>query len=150
MASKPGDSGKREYHRHGLTTAKRAISEYGSRSIDKRTKAGRALTEWTDAIVRDLGGEQAISAQQATLIELCSRTKLLLDGVDAWILAQGRPPINKKSQRLWPVVPERMILSDSLARYLTQLGLERRTPEGENLTDYIEAKYGDDENGANR
>ncbi len=101
MASKPGDSGKREYHRHGLTTAKRAISEYGSRSIDKRTKAGRALTELTDAIVRDLGGEQAISAQQATLIELCSRTKLLLDGVDAWLLSQGRPPVNKKSQRLW-------------------------------------------------
>ncbi len=64
-------------------------------------------------------------------------------GVDAWILAQGRPPINKKSQRLWPVVRERMILSDSLARYLTQLGLERRTPEGENLTDYIEARYSD-------
>ncbi len=143
MASKPGDSGKREYHRHGLTRAKRAISEYGSRAIDKRTKAGRALTEWTDAIVRDLGGEQAISAQQATLIELCSRTKLLLDGVDAWILAQGRPPINKKSQRLWPVVRERTILSDSLARYLMALGLEKRAPDGQDLTAYVAEKYGD-------
>ncbi len=142
MASKSGDSGKREYHRHGLTRAKRAISEYGSRSIDMRTKAGRALTEWTDAIVRDLGGEQAISAQQATLIELCSRTKLLLDGVDAWLLSQGRPPVNKKSQRLWPVVRERTALSDSLARYLGQLGLEKHRPDGQDLTTYVEEHYG--------
>ncbi len=46
-------------------------------------------------------------------------------GVDAWILAQGRPPINKKSQRLWPVVRERTALSDSLARYLPMLGLKK-------------------------
>lgn len=59
---------KRDYEKRGLYTAKRVLKEYGSRAIDARSKAGRALAEWTQAIVTDLGGEQAISAQQQALL----------------------------------------------------------------------------------
>jgi hypothetical protein len=139
----------REYRKTGFYAAKRALSEYGSRTIDGRSKVGRALAEWSSAIVQDLGGEEAISAQQMALLELAVRTKLLLDGLDAWLLGQGREPIDKKKRRLWPIVRERMALSDSLSRYLQALGLERRTPPPEDLTTYLDSKHdetaGDDD-----
>jgi hypothetical protein len=133
---------KRSYQQHGLTQAKRLLNEYGSRAIDARTRAGRALADWTQAIEEDLGGEEAISAQQRALLELAVRTKNFLDGVNAWLLSQGREPINKKEKRLWPIVRERMALSDSLARYLTALGLEKRAAEGTDLTEYVRERYG--------
>jgi len=90
--------------------------------------------------VQDLGGEDAVSAQQMALLELAIRTKLLLDGLDAWLLGQGRESIDKKKRRLWPIVRERMAPSDSLSRYLQALALERRTPPPEDLTAYLEPK----------
>lgn len=133
----------REYRKSGYYAAKRALSEHGSRAIDGRSKAGRALAEWSSAIVQDLGGEDTISAQQMALLELAVRTKLLLDGLDAWLLGQGREPIDKKKRRLWPIVRERMALSDSLSRYLQALGLERRTPPPEDLSAYLKSKRGE-------
>lgn len=59
----------RDYRKSGYYAAKRAFSEHGSRAIDGRSKAGRALAEWSSAIVQDLGGEDTISAQQMALLE---------------------------------------------------------------------------------
>ncbi len=56
---------------------------------------------------------------------------------------QLREPVNRKERRVWPIVRERLQLSDALARYLGQLGLERRKPPAEDLTAYIEATYSD-------
>ena len=45
---------------------------------------------------------------------------------------------------------DRQRMADSLAKYLGMLGLEKRTLEGENLTDYIEARYSDGGGGQRR
>ena len=88
----------------------------------------------------DLGGN--VSIQQLTVIDLALRTKMLLDGIDAWLLSQGRPPVNKKRRKVWNVVLDRQRLSNALAKYMEALGLERRQPTAHNLSAYVEERYG--------
>jgi hypothetical protein len=76
-------------------------------------------------LVQDLGGEDQISTQQAALIELAVRSKLMLDTIDNWILSQDGL-VNKSKKTLLPVVVQRQQLADGLARYLKDLGLQRR------------------------
>ena len=137
----PGE--KRSYQKHGLTPAKRAIREWGSRTIDGRTKAGRALSAWRDQLIDDLGGIEQVSAQQLTVLELAARTKILLDGIDAWLFEQPSL-VNKRDRRLFAVVKERQQLADSLARYMGQLGLEKRGKTYD-LNDYIIENYSEED-----
>lgn|SRR5512144_2931354 len=76
-------------------------------------------------MINDLGGESNVSIQQRTLIDIAAKQKLLLDSIDAWLLT--RSIIDKPKKALIPVVQQRQDLADSLARYLGQLGLERRS-----------------------
>jgi hypothetical protein len=84
-----------------------------------------ALKKWRRELVDDLGGPDNISVQQSTLIDLCVKTKLFIDSVDAWLLTQ-HSLINKRKRTLLPIVLQRQQLADGLARYLNQLGMERR------------------------
>ena len=52
----------------------------------------------------------------------------MLDSIDAWLLTQ-RSLINARKRSLLPAVRERQQLADGLARYLGQLGLERKIKE---------------------
>ena len=77
----------RQYAKSGVYTLKRAVQTLGSRALPtKRTALGRALHEWRSSLVADLGGADVISTQQAALVELAVRTKLLVDSVDAYVL----------------------------------------------------------------
>src|SRR5437879_1399335 len=58
---------------HGLYQLKRAVRELGGRVLDRRTGVGRALAEWRDALVADLGGADAVSTQQLALVDLAVR-----------------------------------------------------------------------------
>jgi hypothetical protein len=78
--------------------------------------------------VADLGGEDSVSTQQNALINLAVKSKLLLDSIDAWLLTQPSL-INKQKKAVYPVVLQRQQLADGLARYLAQLGLERKAKE---------------------
>src|SRR2546422_6818277 len=98
--------------KHGLHSAKAALSEWGQRAIDGRSALGRALAEWRQQIVTDLGGADALSAQQHSVLDVIVRTKLLLDGVDAWILEHGAL-VNRRKKALLPIVRERAALADS-------------------------------------
>jgi hypothetical protein len=111
--------------RHGLTRLKAAVRALGDRVIDRRTTLGKALAEWRDELIQDLGGPESVSTQARAIVELAVRTKLLLDSVDVWLLTQPSL-INKRARALLPVVRERQQLADSLARYLTLLGLTPR------------------------
>lgn len=113
---------------HGLKTLKRAVKTLGSRVIDRRTTLGKALSKWRSNLIADLGGQDSLSTQQAALVDLTVKTKLILDSIDAWILTQPSL-INHRKRSLLPVVRERTALADSLARYLKDLGLERKTKE---------------------
>ena len=111
--------------KHGLTLLKRAVNTLGNRALDKRTATGRALVEWRDDLVRDLGGEENISTQQDAIIILAIKTKLLLDSIDVWLLQQPTLIIKRK-KAIIPAVMQRQQLADALSRYMTRLGLERR------------------------
>ena len=117
--------GNRYAEKHGLTTLRDAATRLGSRAIDGRSALSYALKKWRRELVNDLGGEDSISTQQAALIDLTVKSKLLLDSIDTWLLTQPTL-INKRKKSLLPVVLQRQQLADGFARYLTQLGLERR------------------------
>jgi len=124
----PNGNGKQAPHgpeTHGLTTLKRTVNRLGSRAIDRRTRIGKALSGFRRDLIQDVGGREALSTQQAVLIDLCVKTKLLLDSVDSWLLQQPSL-INKRRKSILPVVRERQALADGLMRYLVALGLERR------------------------
>ncbi len=90
----------------------------------------------------DLGGPDQVSAQQLTVLELATRTKVLLDGIDAWLFEQPSL-VNKRERRLFAIVKERQQLADSLARYMSMLGLERRGKVYD-LSDYVVENYGEE------
>jgi chorismate mutase len=127
----------RGYQRHGLTVAKQALKTWGDRqleqALDGRTGVAKSLAAWKAALIDDLGGEDQVSAQQRTLIDLAVRTRFLLDGVDGWIFEQQAKHgpafiINKRSRQLFRIVSERQSLANALASYMNQLGLERVAP----------------------
>ena len=120
-----GQKKPRSYSKHGFTTMKRAVNGLGNRVIDKRTATGKALAKWRADLIEDLGGDDVISTQRVALIELAVRSKLLLDSIDTWLLTQPTL-VNVRKRSLIPIVLQRQTLADGLARYLTQLGLERR------------------------
>lgn len=130
---------RRTYSKHGLTLLKRAVKEIGSRSIDRRTRLGKALTQWRGDLVADLGGAEAISTQEEALVDLAVRTKLLLDSVDVWLLIQPSL-VNLRKRALLPVVRERTQLADALARYMIALGLKRRAKKPLDLAEYLASR----------
>ena len=97
------------------------------------------MSEWKAEIVRDLGGMDNLSAQQLGVLEVLTRTKVMLDGVDNFILSQ-RSLINKRKKSLLPIVRERAVLAESFVKHLQILGLERRTRPVQALDTYIEGK----------
>lgn len=121
---------------HGLTLMKRAIREHGTRAIDRRTSLGKALDHWRSELVADLGGTDQVSTQQYTIITIAVKTKLLLDSLDTWLLKQPSL-INYRKRSVHPVVLQRQQLADSLVRYMTQLGLEKKAKKVLSLSDYL-------------
>jgi hypothetical protein len=126
--------GKRPYSRHGLTALRGAVRTLGPRVLDRRTTLGKQLAVWKAELIADLGGDPTTG--QRAVIELAVRTKLLLDSIDAWLLVQPSL-VNSRKRALIPVVKERQVLADGLARYLGQLGLERRAKPAGDLASYL-------------
>ena len=121
-AAQPKLNGNQNALKHGLTTMQNAVAKLGARAIPGNSKLGYALRKWRRELIADLGGD--VSTQQSAMIDLCVKSKLMLDSIDAWLLTQPSL-INKRKKSLLPVVKERQALADGLARYLAQLGLGR-------------------------
>ena len=141
---KPTDGARRSGGRprtHGLSVLKQAVNGLGNRAIDRRTVTGKALAQWRNDLIADLGGIDNISTQQSAIIDLCVKSKLILDSVDTWLLTQSSL-INKQKKSLISAVVQRQTLADALARHLLALGLERRKNEV-SLQDYLAERYGD-------
>ena len=127
---------RRTYTRHGLNALKARVKVRGLGAIDERTAAAQALLAWRRELVADLGGEDSISAQQRALVELAARTRLYVDSLDAWIMEQPSL-VNARKRAVHPILLQRQQLADALARYMTQLGLERRVKEVRDLRTYL-------------
>lgn len=125
--------------RHGLCATLAAVKLRGLEGIDKRTTAARSLLAWRARLLSDLGGAEAISAQRAVLVDVACRTKAMLDHIDEWLLSRDSI-INKRARTLLPIVRERQAIADSLARVLSQLGLDRSEAPAPSLADYLKSK----------
>jgi hypothetical protein len=108
----------------------------GLEAIDRRTSVGRALYAWRDELIADMGGEEAVTAQQRVVLDLAMRTKLMVDSIDHWMLEQPSLVIKRK-RALIPAVRERQRLADSLAKYMSLLGLERREAPAPDFHEYV-------------
>lgn len=138
----PAEPAKKSLHhgvKHGLTTLKKAVRVLGGRAIDQRTALGRALEDWRHSILQDLGGVDQTSTQQRQLIDLAVKTKLILDSIDAYLVKQPSL-VNHRKRMVLPVVLQRQQLADALARYMTQLGLEKKVKVIPALSDYLATK----------
>ena len=143
----PADNGQKRSGgqvKHGLNMLKRTLYGLDMKQLDRRYRIGRALGEWRDSLIADLGGKGAVSTQQEALVDLCVRSKLMLDSIDNWLLQQ-RSLINLRKRALLPVVRERQQLADGLARYLGQLGLNRKAKDLPDLARYVTEKYATEE-----
>jgi hypothetical protein len=125
--------------RHGFKSLKSRVMVQGLSVIDRRSLAARALLDWKQSLIEDLGGPAGISTQKETLVELVVRTRLLVENIDSFILAQPSL-VNKKRRSIYPIVRERQHLVDSLARMLGQLGLQRMPKDMGSLADYLEER----------
>ncbi len=133
----------RNYQQHGARTLQTALERLGSEGwLDKLGPAGEGLRAWRRGLINDLGGEDKVSTAQLALVDLAVRSYLMLEHIDRWVLSTQNI-VNKRDRKVFRIVLDRQRMADSLAKYLQMLGLEKRTLEGENLTDYIEARYSD-------
>ena len=137
--ARPSVRGRRGYGKSGAFALKRAVRTLGSRTIDRRTRVGKALAAWSADLAGDLGGIEQLSTQQRAIIEQAATTRLILDSIDGW-LAKQPSLIDRRKRALLPVVRERQSLADALVRYLTALGLERRAKDPVDLATYLTAK----------
>jgi hypothetical protein len=119
-----------------VTALKHRLLVKGMGAVDGRSQAAKAVKEWRSALVADLGGEGNISAQRMVLIDAACRTRLLLDHVDAFIMAL--PSIVNKSRRsCFPIIGQRMTLEAALMRSLAALGLERQSAPVKPFAEFI-------------
>ena len=132
--------------RTGLRALKSRVTVRGLAAIDRRTTAARTLLDFRRELLDDLGGEHRISAARLALVEMAVRSRLYLDHVDAFLMAQPTLIIKRARLRgrLLPLVEQRQRLAESLARLLGQLGLERRTPEPLDLREYLSRRTASD------
>ena len=131
----------RTYTRTGFHAAKRAIQRFGQGAIDGRSKAARAVRQWREQLLQDLGGEDNVTTQQATILDVASRTKYLLDSLDGILLTLPHF-VNKRNWGVLPIVRERGLEADRLVRYLTLLGLERKARPVKTLEAHVAERYG--------
>lgn len=91
----------RTYSRHGLHPLRRRVMVEGLVSLDRRSVAARALLDWRAELIAALGGEQTVTPQQTALIELATRTRLYVDHLDVFLMAQ-RSLVNVKREDYAP------------------------------------------------
>jgi hypothetical protein len=127
---------RRYYTKSGLTGLMARVSVRGLTAIDKRSAGAKALLRWKGELLRDLGGEEGLSAQRKTLVELACRLRLYLDHIDAYLMTQPSL-VRKRTRTLLPVVHQRQQLSDALAKLLRDLGLERKAVPVKSIREYV-------------
>lgn len=128
--------GQSASEKHGHYRLKATMKALGSRAIDQRTRTGKALAAWRADLATDLGGADQLSTQHRALLEEAVKLKLMLDSVDAWVLAQPSL-VDKRKRALLPVVRERLSLVSQLQSLLRDLGLERKARDVTDLHAYL-------------
>jgi len=109
---------------------RQALTKAGLSALDGRSKQAQAAKRWKAAIARDLGGQEALSQAQRTILDLACTDAILVDEADSWLREAGGRVLNRRSGKLRPIVEQRARLAKALVEKLTILGLERKaSPE---------------------
>jgi hypothetical protein len=132
--------GMKERSRHGLVALKARVKVRGLHAIDMRTAAAQGLIAWRSELVNALGGEGQVTPQRLALIDMAVRTRLFIDHVDSFLMEQSSL-VNRRRKSVLPVLRERQSLCDSLAKLLSQLGLDRVAKEVPSLQEYLAENY---------
>jgi len=122
--------------RHGKNALMARVKLKGLSCLDKRTQGAKDLLAWRGELLAALGGAENVSPQKRALVDIITRTRLYLDVLDHWLLAQPSLVIVRR-RSIIPALRERQGLADSLARLLGQIGLERQQGQVMDLKDYI-------------
>lgn len=120
---------KRPYTRTGLNALKAKVKLRGLHAIDSRTAAAQALLAWRKELFEALGGEASCNPEKKALVDLAVRTRLFIESADYYLLQQPSV-VSVKHRAVLPVLRERQVLVDSLARCLAQLGITEQKPTG--------------------
>ena len=110
--------------RPGLKALMGRVTARGMQAVDRRSVAYRAMKEWRDKVLVALGGEEQVSPQRLTVLEMACRTKLYVDHADSFLFSQ-RMLINRRRKSYIALVEQRQRLADSLVKQLQTLGLDR-------------------------
>jgi hypothetical protein len=129
---------------HGHHALKTTLQRLGSRALDPDTDVGRELAAWRASLIADLGGEENLTTSERALVDLAVRDRLLLDSVDAWLLAE-RKLVNGRKKSVYPAVAQRMKLAEGYTRRLQTLGLQRRQKPVPSLQEYLKARVVSDD-----
>ena len=99
----------------------------------------RAARDWRQQVLDDLGGLDAVSATKRALLDAATGSMILLASLDAYVfeLAGQGGLANRKHRRVFPVVLDRMRVSDPLVKQLAALGLDRVERPPVDLTQYL-------------
>lgn len=127
---------KQPYQLSGLYAAQNTVRAIGNQDnwIDSLGEVGVELKAWQAAIIKKWAGKN-ISAMERSIIDLATKTFLMLQCVDRFLL---QPPslVNKSKRQLFPVVLQRQTLAGALSRHMQQLGLKRRA-KAQSLSDLL-------------
>ncbi len=107
--------------------------------LNRRTRAGKAVTQWENQFIDAMGGPDVLSPQLETVCRMAARTRLLLEVVDGFI-ATMESPIHRGKRALWPVIMQRQVLADALLRQLQAMGLERRAKRVPSVREYLASR----------
>jgi hypothetical protein len=125
--------------RDGETILRHAVDTLGSRLLDPESPVGRALAAWRRELIEDLGGPETISTQQAALVDVAVRSKLLLDSIDTWLLNR-RSIVDRKTRDVFPAARSRNAFANTLRNVLKDLGMSRRKRELPTLSEYMKQR----------
>lgn len=104
---------------------------------DELTPVERAARAWRAEVLADLGDPAAVPAAKLALLDVAVVTKVLLDTLDAELLALAEAGGLVEDRGAVPLVGDRVKVADSLVRQLTALGLARRTRSAPSLSAYL-------------
>lgn len=141
-SQKPSASSKkpRQTRRyHGFTKAIQARYKADAGQMDGRCKSVILMAEYKAELLASLGGADNLSAQELTLLEMCSRDWLLLQSIDAYLLQHGA--FNKRKRAAHAITMQRCQIADSLTRRLQALGLKRRSRPVAGLAELLQGNH---------
>ncbi len=128
---------RRTRQKHGLTSLIKSRSrpdagrlKANCKQIDGRSAMSIAMNAYRTNLVESLGGADALSQQELTIIELVAKDKLIVDSIDAYLLTVGL--FSKRKKSAFPLLIQRQTIADGLTRRLLALELNRRSKPTKN------------------